>query len=198
MPISKSKSPFWPAAAVALFSWAGCGTISAQDSDADASTVFSGLAVRNIGPAVTSGRISDFAMHPDGWQTFYAAVASGGLWKTTNGGITWAPIFDDQGSYSIGVVELDPNDPDTVWVGTGENNAQRSVAFGDGVYRSDDGGRSWTNTGLETSEHIGSIVIDPRDSDVVFVAAHGPLWNSGGERGVYKTVDGGESWSQVL
>jgi len=173
------------------------GVAVAQD-DADASKAFSSLKIRNIGPAVTSGRVSDFAMHPDGWQTYYAATASGGLWKTANGGITWAPIFDDQGSYAIGVVELDPNDPDTVWVGTGENNAQRSVAFGDGVYRSDDGGRSWKNMGLETSGHIGSIVIDPRDSDVIHVAAQGPLWNAGGERGVYKSVDGGENWERVL
>jgi len=185
-------------AALALVLFAGFGTLSAQDDATDASKVFSGLAVRDIGPAVTSGRISDFAMHPDGWQTFYVAVASGGVWKTTNGGITWTPIFDDQGSYAIGVVELDPNDPDTVWVGTGENNAQRSVGFGDGVYRSHDGGKSWTNTGLEKSGHIGSVVIDPRDSNTVYVAAQGPLWNEGGERGVYKTTDGGQNWQRVL
>src|SRR6056297_791082 len=196
MPIS--KSPFWPVAAFALFSWAVCGPISAQDSDTDASNVFSGLAVRNIGPAVTSGRISDFAMHPEGWQTFYAGVSSGGVWKTVNGGITWTPIFDDQGSYAIGVVELDPNAPETVWVGTGENNAQRSVGFGDGVYKSIDGGKSWRNTGLENSGHIGSIAVDPGDSKTVYVAAQGPLWNEGGERGVYKTIDGGGSWERVL
>jgi photosystem II stability/assembly factor-like uncharacterized protein len=159
---------------------------------------YSGLAVRDIGPAVTSGRISDFAMHPEGWHRFFAATASGGLWKTDNGGITWSPVFDGEGSYSIGVVEIDPNNPSVVWVGTGENNSQRSVAYGDGVYKSVDGGRSWTNVGLENSEHIGMISIDPRDSDVVYVASQGPLWNAGGDRGVYKTTDGGESWEQVL
>jgi len=175
--------------------------LSAQekpDDKPDPASTYAGLAIRDIGPAVTSGRISDFAMHPDGWQVYYAATASGGLWKTVNGGITFAPIFDDEGSYSIGVVELDPNNPDTVWVGSGENNAQRSVAYGDGVYKSLDGGRSWFNMGLETSEHIGSIVIDPRDSDVVYVAAQGPLWSAGGERGVYKTTDAGDNWEQVL
>ena len=184
-------------AALVVLASAACSMVAAQDA-ADAPDVFSGLKVRNIGPAVTSGRISDFAMHPGAWQRFYAGTAFGGLWKTDNGGITWQPIFENEGSYSIGVVELDPNDPDTVWVGTGENNAQRSVAFGDGVYKSVDGGKSWTNTGLETSEHIGSIVIDPRDSNTVYVAAQGPLWNAGGERGVYKTVDGGKNWERVL
>ncbi|MDT8449054.1 MAG: hypothetical protein RQ847_02665 [Wenzhouxiangellaceae bacterium] len=168
------------------------------EEPADAETVFSGLKVRDLGPAVTSGRISDFEMHPDGWHVFYAAVASGGIWKTENGGITWQPVFDDQGSYAVGVVELDPANPDTVWAGTGEDNAQRSVGFGDGVYRSLDGGRSWTNMGLKDSGHIGSIKIDPRDSNVIFVAAHGPLWSAGGDRGVYKTTDGGRNWERVL
>jgi len=193
-----SRHSLWRGAAVALVAWTGCGQLSAQAESNGAADVFSGLAVRNIGPAVTSGRISDFAMHPDGWQTFYAAVASGGVWKTTNGGITWTPIFDDQGSYATGVVELDPNDPDTVWVGTGENNAQRSVGFGDGVYKSIDGGKSWRNAGLNDSGHIGSVVIDPRDSNVVYVAAQGPLWSAGGERGVYKSIDGGSHWKRVL
>jgi len=199
---SLSMKRFRPAAGVVLAASLTAAVImpaAAQDDDAsDAATVFSALKIRNIGPAVTSGRISDFAMHPDGWQTFYAATASGGVWKTTNGGITWTPIFDDQDSYSIGVVELDPADPDEVWVGTGENNAQRSVGFGDGVYRSEDGGKSWQNMGLEDSGHIGSIVFDPRDSDVMYVAAHGPLWSDGGDRGVFKSVDGGENWERVL
>jgi len=174
------------------------GPAPGAEDPPDAGTAFAGLKVRDIGPAVTSGRIADFAMHPDGWQVFYAAVASGGVWKTENGGITWNPVFDNQGSYAVGTIELDPNNPDTVWVGTGEDNAQRSVGFGDGVYRSLDGGRTWTNMGLEASGHIGSIEIDPRDSDVIYVAAHGPLWSAGGERGVYKTVDGGKAWERVL
>ncbi len=185
-------------AALLLFVLPAASLLAADDDAPDAGQIFGGLSVRDIGPAVTSGRISDFAMHPEGWQTFYAGVASGGVWKTTNGGITWTPIFDHEGSYAVGVVELDPNDPDTVWVGTGENNAQRSVGYGDGVYKSIDGGRSWSNMGLKESGHIGAIVIDPRDSNHVLVAAHGPLWNSGGDRGLYRTRDGGATWERIL
>ena len=161
-------------------------------------STFRGLSLREVGPALTSGRISDFAVNPHDHSEYYVAVSSGGVWKTTNGGVNFEPIFDDQGSYSIGVVTLDPNNPHTVWVGTGENNAQRSVAYGDGVYKSVDGGKSWQLVGLEESEHIGAIVIDPRDSDVVYVAAQGPLWSAGGDRGLYKTTDGGDSWTKVL
>ncbi len=157
-----------------------------------------GLKFRSIGPAVTSGRVVGFAINPDDRSTWYVAVACGGVWKTVNAGITWTPIFDDQGSYSIGVVVLDPKSPSTVWVGTGENNSQRSVGYGDGVYRSNDGGKTWKNVGLKKSEHIGRIAIDPRDSKTVYVAAQGPLWGPGGDRGLYKTADGGETWKQVL
>ena len=129
---------------------------------------------------------------------WYVAASSGNLWKTTNAGTTWSPIFDDYGSYSIGAIKLDPNDHLTLWVGTGENNGQRSVGYGDGVYKSIDGGRSFTNMGLESSEHIGMIAVHPHDSDIVFVAAQGPLWNEGGERGLYRTTDGGENWDLVL
>lgn len=159
---------------------------------------FAGLELREIGPAITSGRISDFAVHPERPQEYFVAVSSGGLWKTDNGGTTWTPVFDGEGSYAIGVVELDPSNPLVVWVGTGENNAQRSVAFGDGVYKSVDGGKSWKNVGLKDSGHIGQIWIDPEDSDTVLVAAQGPLWNSGGDRGLFRTTDGGESWTPVL
>jgi photosystem II stability/assembly factor-like uncharacterized protein len=168
------------------------------DQSPMSASTFKGLEFRNIGPAINSGRVSDLAVHPQDHHVFYVAVASGNLWKTVNGGITWEPIFDDEGSYAIGSVTLDPNNPHVVWVGTGENNSQRSVAFGDGVYKSLDGGQNWTNVGLEDSAHIGMITIDPRDSDVVFVAAMGPLWNSGGDRGLYKTTDGGETWERVL
>ncbi len=160
--------------------------------------LLAGLPLRAIGPALASGRISDIAVHPEHSSTWYVAAASGGVWKTENAGITWAPIFDDQGSYSIGCITLDPNDPKVVWVGTGENNSQRSVSYGDGVYKSVDGGVSWKNMGLAESEHIGRIVIDPRDSNVVYVAAQGPLWRAGGDRGLYKTSDGGENWKKVL
>ncbi len=162
------------------------------------SATLSGLKFRTIGPALTSGRIADLAVSPDDPDTWFVAVASGGVWKTTNHGTTFEPVFDGEGSYSIGCVSIDPNNPAVVWVGTGENNSQRSVGFGDGVYKSEDGGKSWENVGLESSEHIGKILIDPRDSNVVYVAAQGPLWNSGGDRGLYKTVDGGDSWELVL
>lgn len=162
------------------------------------SGTFAGLAWRGIGPALTSGRISDLAVHPQKRHVYYVAVASGGVFKTENNGTTFEPLFDSQGSYSVGCVTLDPNNPFCVWVGTGENNSQRSVSYGDGVYRSMDGGKSWENMGLKESEHIGKILVDPRDSNVVFVAAQGPLWNSGGDRGLYKSTDGGQNWRCVL
>ena len=162
------------------------------------SGTFSGLKFRSIGPAVTSGRVIAFAVNPNDRANFYVGAASGGVWKTDNAGTTWTPVFEKEGSYSIGAVALDPNNPAVVWVGTGENNAQRSVGYGDGVYRSDDDGKSWKNMGLKTSEHIGKIVIDPRDSNTVFVAAQGPLWSPGGERGLYKTTDGGKTWKAVI
>jgi photosystem II stability/assembly factor-like uncharacterized protein len=159
---------------------------------------FAGLRLRSVGPAVTSGRVSAIAVHPKDRGQYYVAAASGGVWKTTNDGTSWTPVFDNEGSYSIGAVALDPKNPSVVWVGTGENNSQRSVGYGDGVYRSDDGGKSWRNTGLKESEHIGKILIDPRNSDVVYVAAQGPLWAPGGDRGLYKTTDGGKTWKLAL
>ncbi|MGI8788851.1 MAG: WD40/YVTN/BNR-like repeat-containing protein [Pyrinomonadaceae bacterium] len=161
-------------------------------------TTFNGLKFRSIGPAVTSGRVTMFAVDPNDRKKYYVAVASGGVWKTVNAGTTWTPVFENESSYSIGAIALDPKNPSTVWVGTGEYNSQRSVGYGDGVYRSDDGGKSWKNVGLKTSEHIGRIAIDPRDSNVVYVAAQGPLWSPGGERGLYKTTDGGKSWKQII
>ncbi|MFN8588191.1 MAG: glycosyl hydrolase [Candidatus Eisenbacteria bacterium] len=159
---------------------------------------FSGLKFRNIGPALTSGRIVDVAVHPQDKSTWYVAAAYGGVWKTTNAGTTWKPIFDGQGTSSIGCVAVDPSRPLTVWVGSGENNSQRAVGWGDGVYRSDDGGRTWSNVGLKASEHIGMVAIHPKQSNVVLVAAQGPLWAPGGDRGVYKTTDGGKTWKRVL
>ncbi|WP_420576796.1 WD40/YVTN/BNR-like repeat-containing protein [Ekhidna sp.] len=156
------------------------------------------LSFRSIGPAFTSGRIADFAVNPDNPSEFYVATAAGGVWKTANRGLNFDPVFDDQGSYSIGVVEMDPNNHNVVWVGTGENNNQRSVSYGDGIYKSVDGGKSWEHKGLKNSEHIGMIAIDPRNSDVVYVAATGPVWSAGGDRGLYKTTDGGESWNKIL
>jgi len=162
------------------------------------SSMLGGLQFRNIGPALPSGRIIDFAVNPANHAEYFVAVASGGVWKTENDGISYSPVFDSQGSYSIGCVTLDPNNPHTVWVGSGENNSQRSVSYGDGVYRSTDGGKSWKNMGLRNSEHIGKIIVDPGDSRVVYVAAQGPLWGPGGERGLYKSTDAGTTWNAVL
>ncbi len=159
---------------------------------------FSGLKFRSIGPGAESGRVMSIAVNPKNKFEYYVGVASGGVWKTVNDGTTWTPVFDDQGSYSIGWVALDPNDASVVWVGSGESNSQRSVAWGDGIYRSDDSGKDWQNLGLKKSEHIGRVVIDPRDSKVVYVAAEGPLWGAGGDRGLYKTTDGGKNWKAVL
>jgi hypothetical protein len=136
------------------------GSVSAFGQDFDAET-FKGLEMRGIGPALMSGRISDIAIHPDDQSTWYIAVGSGGVWKTTNAGTTWTPVFDAQSSYSIGCVTLDPNNPEVVWVGTGENVSGRHVGYGDGIYKSLDGGKSWTNAGLGESEHIGKILMPP-------------------------------------
>jgi hypothetical protein len=159
---------------------------------------FKGLELRGIGPGFMSGRIADIVIHPTDRATWYVAVGSGGVWKTINSGTTWTPIFDEESSYSIGCIALDPRRPDTVWVGTGENVGGRHVGYGDGVYRSFDGGKSWTKMGLDTSEHIGTIIVHPTNSDIVYVASQGPLWKAGGERGLFKTVDGGKSWQKIL
>ncbi|MCP5046301.1 MAG: glycosyl hydrolase [bacterium] len=161
------------------------------------SGTFMGLSFRSIGPAFASGRIADFAVNPTNSSEYYVAAAAGNVWKTVNSGVTWKPVFDKYGSWSIADVEIDPNNTNVVWVGTGEYNSQRAIGYGDGVYRSEDGGKSWKNMGLKTSEHIGRIIIDPRNSHV-YVAAQGPLWGPGGERGLYKTTDHGKTWKAIL
>lgn len=194
-------------AALPGWAWAQDGTPAGTGGEAKAESkpearltagLLGGMPLRSIGPALYSGRISDFAVTPGKPWEYYVAVSCGNVWKTTNGGATFAPVFEGYGSYSIGVVTQDPNNPHVVWVGTGENNSQRSVGWGDGVYVSRDAGKSFTHAGLKESEHIGSIVVDPRDSNVVYVAAQGPLWRSGGDRGLYKTTDGGATWARVL
>jgi len=161
-------------------------------------SLFSELKWRSIGPAFTSGRIADFAVDPDNFSTYYVAVASGHIWKTTNNGTSFEAIFDNQGAYSIGCLAMDPGNKNILWAGTGENNHQRALGYGNGVYKSIDAGKSWKNMGLKESRQIGEIIIDPRNSNVVFVAAEGSAWGPGGDRGLYKTTDGGENWEKVL
>ena len=176
---------------------AGQAADEAQEPGFNEAT-FMGLEMRSVGPAFMSGRIADIVIDPTDPSTWYVGVGSGGVWKTDNASTTWTPVFDNEGSYSIGCITLDPNNPNTVWVGTGENVSGRHVGYGDGIYRSRDGGQSWENMGLKESEHIGMIRIDPRDSNTMFVAVQGPLWSGGGDRGLYKSADGGQNWRKVL
>ena len=190
-------------AAVALLFGVSAAHLVADESDEKSASklnakTFSGLKLRAIGPALMSGRISDVAVDPVKPNTWYVAAGSGNLWKTTNSGTTWTPIFENYPSYSIGCVSIDPKNRFTIWVGTGEAVGGRHVGYGDGVYKSLDGGKTFTNVGLKDSEHVAKILVDPRDSNVVYVAAQGPLWSAGGERGLYKTSDGGRHWKLVL
>jgi photosystem II stability/assembly factor-like uncharacterized protein len=173
-----------------------------QESEEEKSKLNAGLLsafkFRSLGPAFMSGRISDIAVDPVEPNTWYVAAGSGNLWKTTNAGTTFKPIFENYGSYSIGCVTIDPSQHNTIWVGSGEAVAGRHVGYGDGIYRSDDGGQSFRNLGLKDTEHIAKIVVDPNDSNTVYVAAQGPLWSAGGERGLYKSIDGGATWELVL
>lgn len=171
--------------------------LSAQETSLTSASAES-LRLRSLGPALVSGRISDVAVDPRNRSIWYVGVSSGNVWKTENRGTTWTPIFDDYGSYSIGAVTVDSLNPDIVWVGTGENASQRSAGYGDGIYKSVDAGASFGRMGLERSEHIGDILVDPRNSDVVYAASQGPLWASGGDRGLYKTTDGGKNWERIL
>ena len=178
----------------------GVATLGAQQGSGGGVTAdtLKGLSFRSIGPFITTGRISDVDIDPKNPNIWYVASASGGLFKTENRGNTFTPVFDEGGSFSLGAVVVDPKDSNIVWLGTGENNNQRSVAFGDGVYKSSDAGKTWSRAGLENSEHIQNIVIDPRNSNTVYVTAIGPLWRSGGDRGLFKTTDGGKTWKNVL
>ncbi len=169
-----------------------------QAADTLQPALFSGLKWRGIGPAFTSGRVSDIAINPLNPNEYYVGAASGHVWKTVNNGTTFTPIFDNYGAYSIGSIAIDPNNQHVVWVGTGENTHQRALGYGNGVYKSEDGGKSWKNMGLKDSRQIGKILIDPRNSNVVYVAAEGSVWGPGGDRGLYKTTDGGQKWEKVL
>lgn len=185
-----------------LFMFIPGNSILAQEDNADTLTLkhtsLSALSFRSIGPAITGGRIVALAVNPENTCEYFVGSGHGSLWKTSNCGTTFQPVFDGQKSYSIGAVTLDPTNPNVVWVGTGENNAQSNVIPGDGVYKSMDGGKTWANKGLKKSEHIGGIVVHPENPDIVYVAAYGPHRNSGGDVGVFRTKDGGETWENVL
>ncbi len=174
-------------------------TLGLQSQNASITdSTLTGFKFRSIGPAFMSGRIADIAIHPENENVWFIAVGSGGVWRTKNSGITWDPVFDKQKVYSTGCVTIDPIIPTTVWVGTGENVGGRHISFGDGIYKSLDGGNTWKNMGLKKSEHISKIIVHPENSDVVFAAVQGPLWTSGGERGFYMTSDGGKTWTRTL
>ena len=180
-----------------LIAFAGADVATAQPAPIT-SDALEGLHVRSIGPSVTGGRIHDVEALPDDPATIYAATASGGLWKTTNGGTTWSAIFDDQPVSTFGDVAIAPSNPDVIWAGTGEQNNRQSSSWGNGVYRSTDGGQTWTHLGLEETRHIGRVRVHPEDPDVAYVAALGTLWAPSEERGVYKTTDGGATWTKVF
>jgi photosystem II stability/assembly factor-like uncharacterized protein len=161
-------------------------------------TEFESLHFRSVGPATMSGRIADVAVYEANPAVYYVGTAHGGVWKTTSNGATWTPLLQHEGLMSIGDVTISQTNPDLLWVGTGESNNRQSISWGEGVYKSTDGGKTFTHMGLRNSKHINEIVIDPTNNDIVYVAATGPLWGSGGERGVYKTIDGGETWRLIL
>ncbi|MFW6192289.1 MAG: WD40/YVTN/BNR-like repeat-containing protein [Gemmatimonadota bacterium] len=185
-------------AAAALLAAVSSRPAAGQEAGSLAEDLLRNLEFRSIGPAVTGGRIHDVEALPDDPSTLYVATASGGLWKTTNQGTTWTPLFDDQPVSTFGDVAIAPSDPSVVWAGTGEQQNRQSTSWGNGVYRSTDGGESWTHLGLEDTRHIGKVVVHPDDPDVAWVAALGNLWKPSPERGVYRTSDGGESWQRTL
>ena len=183
---------------IAVTVFTGIHPALAQDPKFDSDTI-SGLGARNIGSAAMSGRVAAIAAtKEDGKLTVYVGAASGGVWKSSNGGTTFKPVFDKQSAQSIGAVAIDPQAPKTIWAGTGEAWTRNSVSIGNGIYKSTDGGDSWTNMGLPNSERIAKIIIDPRSSDTVYVCVPGKLWSDSEDRGVYKTTDGGKSWNKIL
>jgi photosystem II stability/assembly factor-like uncharacterized protein len=174
----------------------GAAATSAPKVDSE---TISGLGARNIGSAAMSGRVAAVAaVHEGNRLTVYIGSASGGVWKSANGGTTYKPVFDKQTVQSIGAIAIDPRNPKTVWVGTGESWMRNSVSIGDGIYRTTDGGENWTNVGLRESEHIAKILIDPADPNTVYVCVPGKLWSDSNDRGVYKTTDGGKNWTRIL
>src|SRR5579872_1895961 len=183
---------------LAALATAAFGLLLAQQSPRITADTVHEFALRNLAGTFKSGRIADIAVDPRNRNVWYIATASGGLWKTVNHGLHFTPIFDEGGSYSLGSVALDPTNPDVVWLGTGENQAQRAIGYGDGIYKSTDAGKTWKLAGLPNSEHIAKILIDPRNSSTVYVASQGPLFSPGGDRGLFKTTDGGATWKPIL
>ena len=170
----------------------------AQTTSLNAKNLFGDLRARHIGPALMSGRINDMETHPTNPRIIYAGTAGGGVWKSNNAGTTFNPIFDDY-CQSIGAVAVDPNDPDNViYVGTGETWTRNSVSIGDGLYKSTDGGTTWNKLGFDTSERIANIVINPNNSNEIYVAVLGALWSDSEDRGVYKSSDAGATWNKIL
>ena len=194
----KLKTPAAAVAAFALVATVGTGARQQPAVGPITADLLKGLEFRSIGPTIQTGRVQDIAIDPKSPNTWYIATAFGGLWKTINRGTTFTPVFDSGGSFTLCCVVVDPKNSNTIWLGTGENASQRSAHFGDGIYKSTDAGKTWQRMGLEQSEHLGQILIDPRNSNVVYVAAQGPLWSAGGERGLYKTSDAGATWTKVL
>lgn len=161
-------------------------------------SILTALQPRALGPTVFGGRVSNIAVVESDPRIFYVAAASGGLWKTVNGGMTFTPIFDRERTVALGIVRVHPANPDIIWVGTGEQNNRNSSSWGDGVYKSTDGGETWTNMGLRDSRHIGSILLHPTNPDIVYVGALGHLWGENDERGLYKSTNGGQTWERIL
>jgi photosystem II stability/assembly factor-like uncharacterized protein len=185
-------------AAAACFAAAVAPSGQTAGNDRLTPAAFEGLALRSIGPSLVTGRVADFDVDPKNPNVYYVATAAGGVWKSVNRGVTWVSTFDRGGSFNLCCIKVDPKDSNIVWLGTGENSNPRSSMIGDGLYKSTDAGVTWTRVALATSEHIGNIQIDPRDSNVVYVSAQGPLWSAGGERGLYKTTDGGKTWKEIM
>lgn len=169
-----------------------------QGGDRVTTAALKDFALRNIGPNLTSGRVQDTTVDPKDNAVIYVATAAGGLWKSENHGYSFKPIFDNGGSFNLCCVVVDPKDSNVLWLGTGENSNPRASMSGDGLYKSTDAGATWNRVGLETSEHLAKILVDPIDSNTVYVASQGPLWSAGGDRGVFKTTDGGKTWKNVL
>jgi photosystem II stability/assembly factor-like uncharacterized protein len=196
--MSKTIRCFAAVMMVILATMTFAGPAPAQNAKFDSDTI-SGLGARNIGSAAMSGRVAAIAaVKEDGRLTVYVGAASGGVWKSSNGGTTFKPVFDKESAQSIGALAIDPQAPKTIWAGTGESWTRNSVSIGNGIYKSTDGGDSWTNLGLQNSERIAKIIIDPKSSDTVYVCVPGRLWNDSEDRGVYKTTDGGKSWTKIL